>query len=370
MVTTYLTLNGTLVGAYSYQKGNEASTGKITFIHTNYLGTPVIETDDKGDIVQMDITDVFGNYVQRDQRNDNAYHNKGYTGHEYDDTTNLTYARARYLDQTAHSFLSVDPVIYSLSQSYLLDPQQMNSYAYARNNPVIYYDPTGLYNITTGAVEKGDTVSGIVKQLNSTWGTSYTVGGFASAFSISNPNLIKTGQKFQVQAPSTYQQYSNGVSNALFNPGQAYSNFTSGNATAGQKAGTVVGGIALPLSYLGGLLDGGTEAKMAIGATGKLGENYLKTLGGESQVFKRTSLGGRFIDQLVGTTANESKVGYTTLTKTTSRQIAKDAELLQNDPAVTDVVWHFFQSPVTGQGGASGPLIEALQGAGIKYILH
>jgi hypothetical protein len=75
-VTTYFTLNGTLVGAYSYQKGNEASTGKITFAHTNYLGTPVIETDDKGDIVEMDITDVYGNYVQRDQRNDNAYHDK------------------------------------------------------------------------------------------------------------------------------------------------------------------------------------------------------------------------------------------------------------------------------------------------------
>jgi hypothetical protein len=58
------------VGAYTYQKGNEASTGKLTFIHVNYLGTPVLETDDKGDIVQMDITDAFGNYVQRDQRKD------------------------------------------------------------------------------------------------------------------------------------------------------------------------------------------------------------------------------------------------------------------------------------------------------------
>jgi hypothetical protein len=34
-------------------------------------------------------------------------------------------------------------MIYSLSPNYLLDPQQMNSYAYARNNSVIYNDPTG-----------------------------------------------------------------------------------------------------------------------------------------------------------------------------------------------------------------------------------
>lgn len=92
----------------------------------------------------MDITDVFGNYVQRDQRNDNAYHNKGYTGHEYDDTTNLIYAHARFLDTTAHTFLSVDPMIYKVPESYLYDPQQMNSYSYARNNPIVYSDPTGL----------------------------------------------------------------------------------------------------------------------------------------------------------------------------------------------------------------------------------
>ena len=143
-VTTYLTLNGTLIGTYTYQKGNEASTGKLTFIHTNYLGTPVFETDDKGDIVEMDITDVFGNYVMRDQRKDSPYHAKAYTGHEYDDVTGLTYAHARYLDTKAHTFLSVDPLLYSLPQSYLTDPQEMNSYAYARNNPIVYTDPTGL----------------------------------------------------------------------------------------------------------------------------------------------------------------------------------------------------------------------------------
>jgi RHS repeat-associated protein len=145
VVTTYFTLNGTLVGAYSYQKGNEASTGKITFAHTNYLGTPVIETDDKGDIVQMDITDVFGNYVQRNQRNDNAYHSKSYTGHEFDDVSGNLYAHARYLNSPSHTFLSVDPMLYKIPDSYLNDPQQMNSYAYARNNPIVYTDPDGKF---------------------------------------------------------------------------------------------------------------------------------------------------------------------------------------------------------------------------------
>lgn len=91
----------------------------------------------------MDITDVFGNYVQRDQRNDNAYHSKGYTGQEYDDVASLSYYHARYLNAPMHTFMSVDPMLYKLPQSYLTDPQQMNSYAYARNNPVIYTDPDG-----------------------------------------------------------------------------------------------------------------------------------------------------------------------------------------------------------------------------------
>ncbi len=142
-VTTYLTLNGNLVGTYTYQKGNEASTGKVTYLLTNYLGTPVITTDEHGDIVEMDMADVFGNYVQRDVRKDNAEHTRGFTNQDFDDVTGLNYFHARYLDTKAHSFISVDPMLYKLPQSYLLDPQQMNSYAYARNNPAIYNDPTG-----------------------------------------------------------------------------------------------------------------------------------------------------------------------------------------------------------------------------------
>ena len=91
----------------------------------------------------MDITDTYGNYVHRDNRQDTPEHDLGYTGHRYDDTTGLIYAKARYLDTETHGFLSPDPMIYKLPESYLLDPQQMNSYSYARNNPVMYTDPSG-----------------------------------------------------------------------------------------------------------------------------------------------------------------------------------------------------------------------------------
>jgi filamentous hemagglutinin len=83
----------------------------------------------------------------------------------------------------------------------------------------------------------------------------------------------------------------------------------------------------------------------------------------------RHSGGGRFVDQLVGRVAHESKVGYTSLTKDIAGQIAKDAELILTKQ-IDSAVWHFYQSPVTGLGGPSGPLREALSNAGIGFVIH
>ncbi len=120
-------------------------------------------------------------------------------------------------------------------------------------------------------------------------------------------------------------------------------------------------GVACPLSAGG--------APKAVGATGRLGEQALRGLGGESQVFFRTSRGSRYVDQLVDGIAHESKVGYTTLTRGISKQIAKDAELIATDQ-VRGVTWHFFQSPVTGFSGPSAPLRKALGDAGIGIVVH
>lgn len=110
-------------------------------------------------------------------------------------------------------------------------------------------------------------------------------------------------------------------------------------------------------------------AKSGIGATGKIGEDALKALGGESQVYFRTTQGGRYVDQLVNGIANESKVGYQSLTPTISRQIGKDVELI-NSGQINGSTWHFFQSPVTGVGGPSQPLLNTLQQNGINVIIH
>jgi len=108
--------------------------------------------------------------------------------------------------------------------------------------------------------------------------------------------------------------------------------------------------------------------RSTIGSTGKIGENFLKTLGGVPGKYFPTTVGkgGRFVDQFVNGVANESKVGYTTLTKDIQMQIAKDFELLNTNTEVKKVVWNFFRSPETGKVGASKPLLEALKNAGFE----
>jgi hypothetical protein len=50
--------------------------------------------------------------------------------------------QARWMDPNAGTFLSIDPVVGDA-----FDPQSVNAYSYARNNPVSYTDPTGMSSI-------------------------------------------------------------------------------------------------------------------------------------------------------------------------------------------------------------------------------
>ena len=65
----------------------------------------------------------------------------------------------------------------------------------------------------------------------------------------------------------------------------------------------------------------------------------------------------------------EAKYGYTCLTRFIELQIEKDVWLLENG-VVQAVEWHFYASQVTGQGGASQPLIDALLEAGFTVFFH
>jgi RHS repeat-associated protein len=62
-----------------------------------------------------------------------------FTGKERDAETGLDYFGARYYSGAQGRFTSPDPL-----GGHLADPQTLNRYAYVRNNPLRFNDPTGL----------------------------------------------------------------------------------------------------------------------------------------------------------------------------------------------------------------------------------
>lgn len=82
------------------------------------------------------------------ERNENYKNRYLFTWKELDDESGLQYFEARYYNPDIWRFYGQDRVFWELGNtkrwiSVLSDPQQLNSYSYARNNPVIYVDPSG-----------------------------------------------------------------------------------------------------------------------------------------------------------------------------------------------------------------------------------
>jgi RHS repeat-associated protein len=106
--------------------------------------------------------------------------------------------QARYYSSSRGDFLSEDPVAAAIGdgnavaqiagqsqQAFLSDPQQLNSYAYARNNPVINRDPTGKafgLDDAAGFALGGFVGSGIYLGESYFTGQPITAGGFGGSF--------------------------------------------------------------------------------------------------------------------------------------------------------------------------------------------
>lgn len=72
----------------------------------------------------------------------------------FSDQSNLDYLNARYYDPARGQFISQDPVFWSKQN--IANPQSLNSYSYANDNPINKSDPDGL---------AAATLQGILQQL-------------------------------------------------------------------------------------------------------------------------------------------------------------------------------------------------------------
>jgi len=109
-----------------------------TYHHTDHLSGSSVESDHEGYIVEILDYYPFGS-TRIDEKYTDYENDKKFTGHEYDDATDLYYMGARYQDPEIGRFVSQDPVYLGTGtqggdengqkelRSYLSDPQGFNS---------------------------------------------------------------------------------------------------------------------------------------------------------------------------------------------------------------------------------------------------
>ena len=115
----------------------------VYYLLEDHLGNIDVVLDEEGNVVERRDYLPYGEErveVSEESAPDTDY---GFTGKEKDDETGLYYYGARYYDPVIGRFTSIDPW-----EGDLTDPQSLNKYTYARNNPIKYVDPDGQEFVT------------------------------------------------------------------------------------------------------------------------------------------------------------------------------------------------------------------------------
>ena len=110
----------------------------VYYLLTDHLGSVDVVLDEDGNVVERRDYLPYGSARAEVKGPAAPDTDQGFTGKELDEETGLQYYGARYYDPSIGRFVSVDPW-----EGDLKDPQTFNKFAYVRNNPVRYVDPTG-----------------------------------------------------------------------------------------------------------------------------------------------------------------------------------------------------------------------------------
>jgi RHS repeat-associated protein len=103
------------------------SVNALEYFHSNHLNSPVLITDEEGNLVENINYEPYGN-SENDER---------YKFNDKEDDGDLYYYESRYYDDSLGRFVQPDSIIPSS------DPEHLNRYSYVRNNPVNRIDPSG-----------------------------------------------------------------------------------------------------------------------------------------------------------------------------------------------------------------------------------
>ncbi len=121
---------------YYYNKlvGRKDNSGVITYYHPDALGSTSLVTNSSGGKVESLDYEPFG------EATTDTNQRYTFTGQEQDKESDLLYMKQRYQDPDMAQFIQPDPVIQDI-----YNPQDLNKYQYARNNPYKYVDESGEY---------------------------------------------------------------------------------------------------------------------------------------------------------------------------------------------------------------------------------
>jgi len=119
------------------------------YYHQDHLGGTNIVTDQHGQIVEELDYFPYGS-TRIDEKQEKFKTKYRFTDKESDEIIGLYYFGQRYYDSHISRFVSEDP-IYIHNEFYVINyifnvmkqPQDLNTYSYCANNPLIFVDPTG-----------------------------------------------------------------------------------------------------------------------------------------------------------------------------------------------------------------------------------
>lgn len=115
--------------------------GNMLFPLSDHLGSPTIMTNQQGQALSFNDYQAFGQLIPSTSSPADNYK---FTGKEFDQENNLEYFGARYYSPVLSRFISIDPLLLKNPGKFLDKVQELNSYAYAKNNPVQFIDTDGL----------------------------------------------------------------------------------------------------------------------------------------------------------------------------------------------------------------------------------
>ena len=133
--------NGSLTTLYT--RGDELISQerngvKLYYLYDGFDSVRML-TDGEGIVTDTYTFDAFGNITDSTGETENSYL---YRGEQYDSFTGLYYLRARYMNPSTGTFITMDEYAGSV-----FEPVSLHKYLYANANPVMNSDPTGYYTL-------------------------------------------------------------------------------------------------------------------------------------------------------------------------------------------------------------------------------